>query len=267
MRVGHAALATTAILLCAAPPASAEALDARVIGAFAMQAQVTKAVNVRGERRGQQLQRRWTLTAQECEGSVCKALSLQRQRSRGIQEALTLKRTGTGVYAGRSSFYAPLRCKGRLYRRGARVPYRITLAVAGAEAVQGIAFARSITASYLNARRIDRTPCPLGPSHDAARYTGAALAPLPTPPSTSFTAGVDEADLTAAFAANFTAGVGEAPIVSRLWSFGDPASGAADSSTEAAPSHVFTAPGAYAVTLTVTDANGLTATASEQVQI
>lgn len=36
------------------------------------------------------------------------------------------------------------------------------------------------------------------------------------------------------------------------WDFGDPASGAANASTQAAPSHVFTAPGSYPVTLTVT---------------
>jgi PKD domain len=243
------------------------AADARVIGTFAMQADVTEAVNVRGEHRGQLLQRRWTLTAAECEASVCQTLQLQRQRSAGITEAVTLKRTGAGSYAGRGSFYVPLRCKGRLYLHGARAPYSITLAVVTAEAVQRISFARTIRARYVNRRRIDRTACPLGLSHDAATYSGSATGPLPTPPSASFTAATNEDTLSATFTALLTPGAGGAPIVSTQWSFGDPASGAADSSTEAAPTHLFSAPGSYTVMLTATDANGLSATVSEPVQI
>jgi hypothetical protein len=245
----------------------ARAGDARVIGVFAMQADVTRAMNVRGEHRGQTLQRRWTLTPSECEASVCQTLRLQRERAAGITEAVTLKRTGAGTYAGRGSFYVPLRCKHRLYPHGARAPYRITLAVAMAEAVQGISFARTIRATYVNHRRIDRTACPLGPSHDAATYDGSAAAPPPTPPSASFTAAVDEATLSATFTAVLTPGVGGAPIVATQWSFGDPASGTANSSTETTPTHVFSASGAYTVMLTVTDANGLTATVSEPVQL
>lgn len=245
----------------------AQAADARVIGVFAMQADVTRAVNVRGEHRGQLLQRRWALTPAGCEASVCQTLRLERERSAGITEAVTLKRTGAGTYAGRGSFYVPLRCRGRRYPHGARAPYRITLAVASAEAVQGISFARTIRATYVNRRRIDRTACPLGPSHDAATYGGGATGPLPTPPSASFTAAVAQATLSATFTAVVTPGIGGAPIVATQWSFGDPASGAADSSTEATPTHVFSASGAYAVTLAVADANGLTATVSEPVQL
>lgn len=229
-----------------------------------MQARVTEAVNVRGEHRGQRLRRDWTITPGECEGSVCARLLVRRQRSAGIQEALTLKRTGVGAYAGSSTFYAPLRCRGSTYKHGARVPYRITLTIVGAEAVQAIMFARRITATYTNLRRIDTTPCSLGPSHDAATYTGAARSPLPAPPAVSFTAAVDEATATATFTA--TPGVGGAPIVSRRWNFGDPASGAPDSSTEANPTHIFSAAGLYTVTLTVTDATGLTTTVTQQVQ-
>jgi PKD repeat protein len=46
-------------------------------------------------------------------------------------------------------------------------------------------------------------------------------------------------------------------IASYNWSFGDPGSGTANSSTQANPSHVFSgAPGNYTVTLTVTDNEG-----------
>jgi hypothetical protein len=259
------------ILLFAPAAASARApvprIDARVAGAFQMQARVNEAVNVRGEHRGMHLRREWTITPGGCVGSVCARLSVRRQRSAGMQETLTLKRTGVGAYAGDSSFYAPLRCRGRTYRHGMRVPYRITLTIVGAETVQAIMFARRIAATYTNLRRVDTTPCSLAPSHDAALYTGAALSPLPTPPAVSVTATVDEATATAAFTSVATPAIDGAPIISRQWNFGDPASGAADGSIETYPTHIFSAAGSYAVTLTVTDANGLTATATQEVQI
>lgn len=45
-------------------------------------------------------------------------------------------------------------------------------------------------------------------------------------------------------------------IVRREWSFGDPDSGAADSSAEVNPAHSFAAAGSYGITLTVTDSAG-----------
>lgn len=275
MRARHAfVIANTAILLFAATAATAASakgavprIDARVAGAFQMQARVTEAVNVRGEHLGQRLRRDWTIAPRGCEGSVCARLSVRRQRSAGLQETLTLKRTGIGAYAGSSSFYAPLRCRGRTYRHGMRVPYRITLAIVGTETVQAIMFARRIIATYTNLRRFDTTPCSLAPSHDAALYTGTALSPLPTPPTASFTATVDEATAAAAFTSAATPAVDGAPIVSRQWNFDDPATGTADSSTEINPTHIFSAAGSYTVTLTVTDANGLTATATQEVQV
>lgn len=49
-------------------------------------------------------------------------------------------------------------------------------------------------------------------------------------------------------------------ISSRLWNFGDPGSGALNTSTLANPSHVYTTLGAYTTSLTVTDNNGCTDT-------
>lgn len=152
-----------------------------MIGAFAMSATVTAAHNVRGEHVGQRLSRTWVLNPLDCAASVCQSLTLERERKAGIHETLTLRRTGPGTYAGSSSFPVPLRCHGRVDRHGARAPYTIELAVAAAEAVAGIAFARQLTATYVNPRRIDATRCPLGPSHDAASYTGSATSPLPAP--------------------------------------------------------------------------------------
>jgi hypothetical protein len=252
----------------AAPaPTPSPAGDARVIGTFQMSAHITVARNVSGERAGQTLARSWTLTASSCVGSVCQTLLLDRERSAGIEETLTLTRIAAGAYAGSSSFYSPLRCRGRIHPHGSRVPYRITLAVATAEAVQGIAFARQITATYVNPKRSDTTRCPLGPSHDAATYSGSAVAPLPAPPTASFATGAGSAPGSILFTDTSVPGAGSAPILARQWDFGDPASGAADSSTEAAPTHQFSQPGVYTVTLTVTDANGLTASTAVQVQV
>ena len=59
-------------------------------------------------------------------------------------------------------------------------------------------------------------------------------------------------------------GVGQAPITSWSWSFGDPLSGGANSAGSENPQHTFSAHGTYTVTLTVTDANGLTSTATQR---
>jgi PKD repeat protein len=56
-------------------------------------------------------------------------------------------------------------------------------------------------------------------------------------------------------------------IVSRTWDFGDPASGAANTSTEADPTHVFAAVGLYTVRLTVVDSDGSRSVATLDVTV
>ncbi len=282
MRPGRAAvIAAFAVVLCVAAPPEAlgrtntrkqahapsppAALDARATGTFEMLARVTAAKNVPGEHVGQSLRRRWLISPQSCAGSVCQALELDRERSAGIDESLTLHRVAAGTYAGAGSFYVALRCKKRTYPHGSRAPYRITLTVNSAVSVQGIAFARAITATYQNSKRSDSTPCVLDRSHDAARYTGSATSAIPSPPVASFSTQLDGATDSASFANTSAPAATGAQIVSTQWSFGDPASGAGDSSTEAAPSHQFSGPGVYTVTLTVTDANGLSSTTTQPV--
>jgi hypothetical protein len=179
---GSAAPRSAATRSAAPAPPVVAAVDARVDGTFAMVGQITAALRVTGERPGEPVSRRWILTAQSCAGSVCGSLDLRRQRSAGRYDTLVLTRVGVGSYAGSGSFYAGLRCRGRTYPRGELVPYRITLAVTQATVIQGIAFATTVAATYTNSHRIDRTICPIGPSHDAAVYTGSA-SPLPSPPT------------------------------------------------------------------------------------
>ena len=91
-------------------------------------------------------------------------------------------------------------------------------------AIEGIAFASALTATYTNVRRIDHTRCPIGPSHDAAQYSGR---PPPSPPLRRRRSTWPRTRPRTArrFTDTSTPGAGGAPIVARLWRFGDPASG------------------------------------------
>jgi PKD domain len=224
-----------------------------------MSARVTQAVNVRGEHRGQRLRRTWTVRPQNCSGAICAALVLDRERSAGHHDTLTLFRIGRGVYAGHGAFDVALRCRGVVYPHGAHAPYRIALHIRSARLVHGVPFAQLIKATYSNRFRRNTTPCRLGASHDAARYQGVVRA-LPGPPAPSFTATASGA--TVAFADTSQPGPGGSPIAARLWDFGD-----GTTASDPAPAHTYAAPGTYTATLTVTDENGFSAATSQQVTV
>ena len=84
--------------------------------------------------------------------------------------------------------------------------------------------------------------------------------PANVPPVAGFTSTVT--DFTASFTSTSTDFDGNATIASLAWDFGDGTSG-----TGAAPSHVYTAGGTYAVTLTVTDDGDLSDSVSHPVTI
>lgn len=241
-------------------------VDARVSATFVMHGRIVTAVRVQGEHRGQRITRQWTFTGEECRRNVCRRLLLTRERSAGQFDHLVLVRTGVGRYAGNGRFYAALECKGAIYPQGQLVPYRVTVDVTRAVTIQGTAFATALTATYRNPRRTDRTICPTGPSHDAANYSGTATPP-PSPPAAAFSTAVSPGSDTATFTSSSTPGGDQAPIGGYAWNFGDAASGPANGATAPQASHTFTAPGTYTVSLAVTDANGLTATASQRVVV
>jgi PKD repeat protein len=246
-----------------AEPAPAS-VDARVISAFVMHGRIVAAVRVAGEHPGEAITRHWTFAGRSCAGSVCRQLSLRRERSAHRFDRLTLGRVGVGRYAGSGRFFAALRCQGRLYRRGEVVPYGITVDVSQAVAIQGVQFARRLTATYTNRRRTDRTRCPIGPSHDAATYAGVTSA-LPSPPAAAFSVTLSPRTDSATFTDTSKRGAGGAAIVSRAWNFGDPASGSADTAAGVTVGHRFSAPGTYQVSETITDANGLTSAQTQPV--
>ena len=72
--------------------------------------------------------------------------------------------------------------------------------------------------------------------------------------------------MTASFTDQSRPGIGDPRIVAWAWTFGDPLS-PDDSSTQRNPTHRFSLPGTYTVTLTVRDEYGLTATVSQQVTV
>jgi PKD repeat protein len=258
-------LVGVAVTLAAVAPARAAGVaDARISATFVMHGRIVTAIRVRGEHRGESIIRRWTFVGVDCARDACARLSLRRQRSASRVDRLMLTRVGVGSYAGSGRFTSALRCRGRRYPHGLAVPYRISVRVAQVVRIEGIAFASAVTATYTNVRRIDHTVCPIGPSHDAALYLGVA-SPVPSPPAATFQVAVHPADDSATFTDTSTRGVGGAPIVARLWRFGDPASGTANTATTSPASHTFSAPGAYQVSLTVADANGLIATSTETV--
>ena len=260
-------LVGAAVLLSVAGSARAAGVaDGRITTTYVMNGRIVTAVRgVRGEHQGQSVTRRWTFTGVGCSRSTCRRLRLRRQRGANRFDRLTLARVGVGSHVGSGRFSAALRCRGRRYPHGLVVPYTIRVDVAQVVPIEGIAFASQLTASYRNRRRIDRTRCPIGPSHDAAQYVGVASPPLLRHRRPLFLVSAHPADDSATLTDTSARGAGGAPIVSRVWQFGDAASGAADTATANPASHTFSAPGVYDVTLTVTDANGLSATATQPV--
>lgn len=173
-RLAAGALAAGAAALAGLPaPAAAQSSPlgtARLAGQFAMSGQVTSAVHVRDERRGQSVRRTWTFTPL-CAAGACDQISLLRQRAAG-SDRLVLVREGPAHYTGRGSFYVPLRCDGRLYRRGELVPFTIDVRVTHATAFGPAPAADAINATYTNRSRRNLTPCVAIPGHDAAQYRG-----------------------------------------------------------------------------------------------
>jgi hypothetical protein len=147
--------------------AGAQASPAALLqGTFLMSGKVTVAHNVRGERVGDVVTRNWTFTPQ-CPTAPCPTVQLVRQRATG-SDMLTLRQTPSGSYAGTGSFYAALRCSGRVYPRGELIPFKITVRVTESTGT----VASAISATYVNRARRNLTPCIGVLGHDSARYEG-----------------------------------------------------------------------------------------------
>ncbi len=144
---------------------------ARLQGQFLLAGRVTKANNVPGEHKGQTVSRTWTFASRCPTGGPCPAVDLTRPRQAGTDQ-LVLALTKPGTYKGFGSFYAPLRCGGRIYRRGALVPFTVTVTVSAAAATRLGVLATRVNATYTNRTRINRTRCVAGLGSDGAKYHG-----------------------------------------------------------------------------------------------
>ena len=154
----------------ATPPALLGA--ARLQGFYAVSGAVTTAVGVPGEHRGERVSRRWTFIAPpSCSSGQCATVELVRTRASGVDELL-LTRRGPALYSGAGAFLAPVRCHGRLYRKGQLATFTITVRITAALAQGAAVQATGFTATYTGAGRIGLTRCVNAPSHDSARYVG-----------------------------------------------------------------------------------------------
>ena len=93
-------------------------------------------------------------------------------------------------------------------------------------------------------------------AHGTHTKSGVTVSPVGVPPEADFTVpeGVWLTTDDVPFADASTAGTN--PIQSWAWNFGDPASGGANESALRNPTHQFSGPGSYTVTLTVTTLSG-----------
>jgi PKD repeat protein len=230
---------------------------ARLQGTWTMSAKVTRADGVRGERRGQKFKRKWTFTS-SCASGACSSVTLRRERSSGKFDKLTLKRLGSAGYKGSSKFYLPLKCNGRTYNKGGIAYYNLGLSITQSKTVQGKRFASAIRATYNNTRRVNKTPCGGSLGRDGGSYTGAHAAP--TPPTADFEFANDSSNPRTVDFADHSTRSSDARFVSWSWDFGD-----GGKATKKNPTHEYSAPGSYDVTLTVKDTSGLTDTATKTV--
>jgi hypothetical protein len=170
--------ALSAVAALGVPAASAATVNpliagARLDGQFQLAGRITKANNVPGEHKGQTVLRTWTF-ASTCATGPCATLDLTRSRQTGTdQVVLTL--TKHGSYKGSGSFFAPLRCGGRINRRGERVPFTVTATVTAAVQTQLGIYATRVNATYKGGRRVNRTRCVASLGSDAASYHGHLL--------------------------------------------------------------------------------------------
>jgi hypothetical protein len=144
--------------------------DARLQGAFQLAGRVTAAHAVRGERVGQTVARVWSFSS-TCPTGQCAQVALVRSRA-AASDSLMLHRTGPGRYRGSGSFFLPLSCAGRVYPQGEKVPFTINVRITLAVPFGGQSVATRVSATYVNRRRFNRTPCVAALGHDAASYHG-----------------------------------------------------------------------------------------------
>lgn len=167
-----AAAAALAALAATAVAGAADPVDARIDGQFRMKGTITRADHVRGEHEGQTVKRNWEFTS-KCDVGPCGSVVLHRHRGANKVDRLVLDRKGPGEYSGKGKFFFPIRCAGRVHKKGGEARVRIDVTVTAATLVDGQLTADEVSAKYTNPRRINHTQCTNGSlGRDGASYTG-----------------------------------------------------------------------------------------------
>jgi PKD repeat protein len=231
-----------------------------------MLGKLTDVRNVKGEHRGQRVQRTWFFIPR-CPTGSCQRVTLVRKRSgKHIRDVLLLKRRRPNVYRGTGHFWIALKCAGQVIQHGGRATETITVRITRARVTGTDTFAAGIKATYDNPRRVNLTKCPGGIGHDAATYGGTLTTTASGQPTAGFTVVTDPSAAGASFTDRSTPGLTGAAIVTWSWNFGDPAS-TSNTSTLAMPMHQYSAHGTYTVTLQVQDEDGQLASITQQVTV
>jgi hypothetical protein len=151
---------------------AADPVDARLDGQFKMTGTITRAEHVRGEHKGQTVKRTWKFDS-KCAAGPCDSVVLHRERSAGKVDRLVLDRDGPGEYSGTNRFHFPIRCAGRVHKRGGEAVAKIAVKVTSATLVDGQLVASRVSGTYSNPKRVNHTQCRHGSlGRDGARYTG-----------------------------------------------------------------------------------------------
>jgi hypothetical protein len=167
-----AAVVALTALVGAGAARAADPVDARLDGRFTMHGTITRAEHVRGEHKGDRITRAWEFSS-NCALGPCDSVVLRRERSAGKVDRLVLDRDGPGQYSGSNRFHFPIRCAGRVHKRGGEAVAKIAVKVTDAELVAGQLTATKVRGTYSNPRRVNHTQCKgrsLG--RDGAKYTG-----------------------------------------------------------------------------------------------
>jgi hypothetical protein len=159
----------------ATPGAPPPVPGARLQGSFLLAGLVRVSGHIRGEHSGQTVLRTWQFQP-GCPSGPCQTVTLTRPRPRGF-DTVVLQQVQPGYYSGQGLFYAPLRCSGRTYRPGERVPFRITVTVTQTVTdAAGVLVASRLYTTYVNPRRVNLTRCVAVLGHDSATYHGHIVA-------------------------------------------------------------------------------------------
>jgi hypothetical protein len=226
-----------------------------VEGRWHMKFRTTSNQGFKAPKVGHRYSRTW-IFERRCREGRCRAVVRRETRSGFL--TLRVRRSGS-VYRVRWKTRAPCEDGQRtfLYRE------TITFTVTAARTIGGRPLASRIAGRVLG--RAPKGSCQLTPGRATDRLIGRRN-DLPSPPSAAFS--IVPADLTAGATGYFTdESSDDGEVVSQIWDFGDPASGAANTASGPYPSHSFAAAGTYRVTLTVTDDDGLSDATSELITV